>query len=241
MAACCASAGALAGSKIGKSMADIFREVDEEVRREKAARFWSKYQNLIIGLAIVIVVAAGGWRFWQYQQRTSAETAGLEFQEAIRLSGENKAKEAEAAFEKIAKEGPAGYAALAKLRAAGELQKRDRKDAMKAFDTIAADLKVDPALQDAARIRAAALAVDIESYDQLKTRLEPMSKTGAKFRFTALELLAVAAIKAEDYTAATVWLDLMASSPAAPESARRRANALQGLVAGSKGVEANKK
>jgi hypothetical protein len=94
---------------------------------------------------------------------------------------------------------------------------------------------VDSALQDAAKIRAAAIAVDSESYDEVKTRLEPLSKTSGKFRFTALELLAVAAIKANNFTAATAWLDLLISSSAAPASIRRRANALQGLVAGSKG------
>ena len=29
-------------------MTDIFQEVDDEVRRDKAAEFWKKYQNHII-------------------------------------------------------------------------------------------------------------------------------------------------------------------------------------------------
>lgn len=215
-------------------MADIFREVDEEVRREKAARFWNKYQNLIIGLAILVVVGAGGWRYWQYQQRTSAESAGLQFQEAIRLAGENKTKDAEAAFEQIAKEGPSGYATLAKLRAAAQIEKRDKADALKAYDAIAATPKIDPVLKEAAQIRAAVLAVDANDYDDVKKRLEPLSKTGSKFRYTALELLAIAAIKAKNYDAATAWLDLIVSSVAAPATTRQRANAMQGLVAGSK-------
>ena len=32
-------------------MSDIFQEVDEEVRRDKAAEFWKKYQNQILGQA----------------------------------------------------------------------------------------------------------------------------------------------------------------------------------------------
>ncbi|MCC2097049.1 MAG: tetratricopeptide repeat protein [Hyphomicrobiales bacterium] len=215
-------------------MTDIFREVDEEVRREKAAEFWAKYQNLIVILAVAIIVGAGGWRYWQYQQRTAAEAAGLEFQDAVRLASENKTKDAEAAFEKIAKQGASGYAALAKLRAAIELQKRDKADAAKAFAAIAADASVPPTLQEAARIRAAAILVDTEDYDAFQKRLEPLSKIGSTFRYTALELLAVSAIKAEKYPEATKWLDLLISSPAAPQSIRRRANALQGLVAGSK-------
>jgi hypothetical protein len=46
-------------------MSDIFREVDEDVRRDKAAEFWKKYQNYIIAGAALIVLAAAGWRFYE--------------------------------------------------------------------------------------------------------------------------------------------------------------------------------
>ena len=32
-------------------MSDIFREVDEDVRRDRAAEFWKKYQNYVIAFA----------------------------------------------------------------------------------------------------------------------------------------------------------------------------------------------
>lgn len=215
-------------------MSDIFREVDEEVRREKAAQFWGKYQNAIIALAILVVSAAGGWRYYQYHTRTAAEAAGLEFQDAILLAGSGKSKEAQEAFEKIAKEGPAGYAMLAKMRAANEIAARDKADAIKAFDAIAATNGADPVLREAAQIRAAMLAVDTASFDDMKKRLEPLSRTSSSFRFTALELLAIAAIKAKEFDAATGWLDVLVAAPNAPESVRRRANAMQGLIAGSR-------
>ncbi len=219
---------------MGQQMSDIFREVDEEVRREKAAVFWSKYQNAIIALAVLIVAAAGGWRYYQYHTRTASEAAGLEFQDAIALAGAGKSKEAQEAFEKIAKNGPSGYALLAKMRAASEIATRDKPDAIKAFDAIAATATADPVLKQAAQIRAAMLAVDTASLDEMKKRLEPLSKTDSSFRFSALELLAISAMKAKDYDAASGWLDVLVAAPAAPESVRRRANAMQGLIAGSR-------
>ena len=57
-------------------MSDFIREVEEEYRRDKAIEAWRRYQNWIIALAIVIVVAAGGWRYWQSQQRAASEAAG---------------------------------------------------------------------------------------------------------------------------------------------------------------------
>ena len=37
-------------------MADIFNEVDEEVRRERLKQLWDRYGIFIIGLAVLLVV-----------------------------------------------------------------------------------------------------------------------------------------------------------------------------------------
>ena len=42
-------------------MSDIFQEVDEEVRRDKATEFWKKYQNQILAAAVLIVLASAGF------------------------------------------------------------------------------------------------------------------------------------------------------------------------------------
>ncbi len=41
-------------------MADIFREIDEEVRRDRAAELWKKYGWLLTGLAVLAVAAMAG-------------------------------------------------------------------------------------------------------------------------------------------------------------------------------------
>ena len=57
-------------------MSDIFQEVDEEVRRDKAAEFWKEYQNLILAGAALIVLAAAGFRYWQYEHEKAQQAAG---------------------------------------------------------------------------------------------------------------------------------------------------------------------
>ncbi len=42
-------------------MADIFREIDEEVRRDKAAELWKKYGWVVTALAVLVVVGVAGW------------------------------------------------------------------------------------------------------------------------------------------------------------------------------------
>ena len=71
--------------------------------------------------------------------------------EALATAG--KPQEAEAAFEDIAKTGPAGYAHLARLRAAALLGASDPEAGGRAFDAIANDESFDPSMRDDARLR----------------------------------------------------------------------------------------
>src|SRR5690349_16774661 len=96
-------------------MSDIFQEVDEEVRRDKAVEFWTKYQNVILAVALIIVLATGGYRFWRYYELQQAEAAGAEFQDALRLDSEGKTDEAQAALVRLQKTAPRGYANLSRF------------------------------------------------------------------------------------------------------------------------------
>jgi hypothetical protein len=214
-------------------MADIFREVDEEVRRDRALEFWKRYQTLFIVLAVVVVAAAGGWRFYQDRQRAEAEAAGARYEAALQLARENKSSEADAAFQDIIKQGPAGYALLARFRAAADASDTDKTKAVSIYDALAANASVGPQLQDIARLRAAMLRVDEADQKEIEGRLSPLAQAGAPFRNTARELLAVAALKREDFESAGRWLDAIVVDAQAPQGIRQRAEALLGLVSGA--------
>lgn len=215
-------------------MDDIFREVDEEVRRDKALQFWTKYQNYIVVLMVLIVAAAGAWRWNADRERAAAEAAGSQFEAALALSRDNKPAEAEAAFQDIIRQGHKGYALLARLRAAAEVANTDAQKAVSIYETIAADSTVPALLQDVARLRAAMLRLDAADADELKRRLEPLAKPTAPFRNSAREMLAYGALKAKDYDAAARWLDEITTDRDAPAGMRQRADTLLGLVAGAK-------
>jgi hypothetical protein len=212
-------------------MTDFIREVEEEYRRDKAVEAWKRYQNWIISLAIVIVVAAGGWRYWQSQQRAAAEAAGARFEAAINLGREGKGQDAEQAFLEIARSGAKGYAALARFRAAAEIADRNRAEAVTVYDALAADQGVHPIMQNVARLRAAFLLVDSADDAEIKRRIEPLAAPGSAFRHSARELLGLAALKAGDYESAGRWFDMIVADPQAPQSVRERAGTMLGLVA----------
>ena len=211
-------------------MSELFDEVDEEVRRDQLKKLWDQYSIYIIAGALLIIAAVGGWRGYQYLEAKKAAEAGAAFDAALDLSEQNKHAEAEAAFDKLAATAPAGYRMLARLRAAAEVATRDPKAGVRMYDDIAVDRSVGAEQQDLARIRAAGLLLDTESYPNMLQRLESASKPDATFRHTARELLALSAWRANDTTAARQWLDMIASDGETPAAMRARAEALQALL-----------
>jgi hypothetical protein len=185
---------------------------------------------LIIAAAVLVVAAVGGWRGYQYLEAQKAAVAGAAFESAANLADQNKPTEAEAAFTKLAATAPAGYRDLARLRAAAEAAKHDPKAAVKLYDEIAADSTVGGAERDLARVRAASLLVDTETYNNMLQRLEPATTPESTFRHTARELLALSAWRTNDATAARKWLDMISEDGQTPPSLRSRAEALQALL-----------
>jgi hypothetical protein len=215
-------------------MSDIFREVDEDVRRDRALQFFQKYQTLFVIVGIAVVLATAGWRFYNYWHTRMTQSASAHYEAAIEASRTGDADRAQAELERLVDKGRTGYAMLARMRLAGEIGKRDPAAGAKAFDALVADASIGPIFQDAARLRAAMLLMDTADPKDIRARLEPMAASGSTFRHTARELLALSALKASDGEAAGRWLDMIVVDPESPPDLRKRAEALLGLVRGAK-------
>jgi hypothetical protein len=217
-------------------VADIFQEVDEEVRREQLKKLWDRYSILIIAAAVLIVVGVAGYRGYQYWITKRAQAAGAQFEQAVMLGEQNKHAEAQAAFAKIAAEAPAGYRILARLRAAAELAKTDPKAAVGAYDAIIVDHSAGQGFQDAAALRAGMLLVDTAPFDEIRRRLEPLSEPSRPFRHSAREMLALSAWRNGDAAAAKKYIDQASDDAETPVGVRSRMEVLSALLAaGGKG------
>jgi hypothetical protein len=216
-------------------MSDIFQEVDEEVRRDKAAEFWKKYQNVILVGAVLIVLAAAGFRYWQYERERAQQAAGDQFQQALAGLEGGKLDEAKAGFDKIAAQGPSGYRALAQMAAAGARAQSDPQGAAAAFDAVAGDAAIDPLLRDAARLRAALIRADIPGEEQKgEAELTALSAADGPFRRLAALDLAALALARKDYDDAAKELDLVLGDPEVSPDERQLASRWLGLVAANR-------
>ena len=213
-------------------MADIFHEVDAEVRREQLKKLWDRYSLYLIAAAILIVAAIAAWRGYEYWVAKRAATAGAAFEAAMSLSEQSKYTEAEAAFAKVAAEAPEGYRVLARMRAAGALAQVKPAEAVKAYDEISADASVGAIWQDLAAVRAGMLLVDTLSFVDMRRRLDAATEPSRSFRHTARELLALSAWRNHELAAARKYLDMITGDPDSPAGTRARAEVLSGLVAG---------
>lgn len=211
-------------------MADIFREVDEDVRSDVLKRLWSRYSIVVYGLAVAIVVGTAIFVFLSHQRQSRAEAAGAAYAAAQALSRDNKVEAATAAFEELARTAPLGYQTLARLRAAEERALSDRATAVKELDALAADSALDSLLRDVARLRAALLRVDEAGKAELEQRFSPL--LDGSFRHTAREFLGLAALKRGDFEDAGKWFDQIVVDSKAPEGLRQQVNAYLSLVRG---------
>lgn len=219
-------------------MADIFQEVDEDIRRERALRLWAAYGRYVIGAAVLIVLAVAGWRYWQSRQEAEAQAAGARFEQALQLGKDGKAAEQTTALQAMAGDGPAGYRVLARFRLAAQAAETDAAAGAKAFDDLAIDAGLGEAARDIARMRAAALVVDTAPYADMQARVEALSSPSSAWRHVARELLGLSAWRAKNMAAATRWYEMLLADSEAPTTLRQRAQTMMQLIAEEQPVKA---
>jgi len=214
-------------------MTDFFREVDEDVRRDRIIRVWKEHQTLLIALAVLLIAGTAAWQAYQRYRAEAGEQANAKLTSALQLARDGKPAEAAAVLDTLGKSGPQGYSTLARLRAAGDLSANDPQAAIKAYETLANDHGVPAAFRNFSQLRAALLRVDGDDPADFEKRYAPYAAAGFPYHPEMRELLGLAAIKRQAYEAAGRWLDGIMTDPQAPAGVRTRAGALLGLVQSS--------
>lgn len=205
-------------------MADIFQEVDEDIRRDRFADLWKKYGAFLIAACVAVVVGTGGWvayREWRESQR--AELAER-YRAAAELAQKNQPAEAAGAFAAIAEDAPGGYRVLARLRAAAAYAEAgDRTAAFSAYDALVADSGIDKVYRDLARLHAAMLLADEAPAAEIERRLEPLLTADNPWRNSARELKGLAALREGRTSDARQAFQAVVDDAAAPGAVRGRA------------------
>lgn len=203
-------------------MSDIFREIDEELRRENWLKLWQRWGKYIIALAIVLVAVtalAVAWREYQSRQR---QAEGVRYTAALDLVRQGKDKDAADAFAAMG-QGSGGRAVLARFEEAALRAKTgDRDGALATYDAIAKDGALDATYHDLATLLGARLVVDKDPKDAVQ-RLAPLTDDKNPWHASALELTAIADLKQGNTDEARKTYQRLADDLGAPQGLRARA------------------
>jgi hypothetical protein len=212
-----------AGERI--RVVDIFDEVEEDLRAERAEKLLKKYAWLIIALAVAVIAAAAGWQLWnRYQARQ--DIAAAERYVAADGSDATGAPTL-AALDQLAATAPEGYRTLARLRAAGlKADAGDLPGAITLWNQIAGDSGADRLLRDLASLLAAQRQLDTGEPAQLEARLKPLAQPGNAWSTLAQEQLALLDLRQGKLDDARKTLRMLSIDIEAPSGLRARAGAL---------------
>ena len=204
-------------------MSDIFREIDEELRRDNLLKLWSRYGRYIIAIAVFALVVAGGFVAWRDHQLSERRAQSTRYAGALILAREGKEADAVKVFAAIAHEG-GGYAILAAFEEAALLAKSgDREAAVAAYDRIAAASEFDSDLRGLAVLLSVMQRMPEADAQTTIDRLAPLTASGNPWRPSAIELTALARLKLQDKSGALALFKSLADDPATPQSLRARA------------------
>ncbi len=205
-------------------MADIFQEIDEELRQDRAAKLWARYGNYVIAAAVLIVLAVGGYKFWTAQELESRRAQSAAYQDAVARAAAGDVEGAIDALGGLANSADGGYGVLARLhQAALAAKKGDIEAATLAYAAVASDGSAPEILRDLARVRSVAARVETGDPAELRAALSGLTSAGNPWRPMALELQGILAIRTGDAAAARAVFSELADSAETPRGMRARA------------------
>ena len=212
-------------------MSDIFREIDEELRRDNFLKLWSRYGRYVIAAAALVLAIAGGVVAWRAHELAWRQAQSARYAGAMALAGAGKTADAAIVFASIVGEG-GGYSVLASFEdAAMRVKSGDRKGAVAIYDGIAKAGGVDPAFRDLAVLLSVMQATPEADPRATIARLAPLTARGNPWRPTAVELTAAAQLSLGDDKDARALYEKLADDLAAPRGVRARAAEMAAALA----------
>ncbi|GAC1344105.1 MAG: tetratricopeptide repeat protein [Acetobacteraceae bacterium] len=223
---CQSRAGKVRPISVGLGVVDIFDEVSEDLRADRARYLFKRYGYLLALAAVLIVFGVAGLQAWRWQQTHTRDAVAVTFLTATRDAAGEPARALDA-FARLADEGPEGYRTLARLRAATlQAARGDLPAALAYWDQVSADTEADPQLRDLANMLWVQHQVDAGDPAAVQGRLAPLVAPGNPWRPMALESQAWLLLRTGETDKARDILRQLVGERLAPDGVKARAAGL---------------
>jgi hypothetical protein len=207
-------------------VSDIFREVEEDVRRERFEKLWKAYGNYAIVALVLLFAGIAGWQVWERHEAQERAKVSDQFLAAQRISNPQAAA---SAFVDLSRTAPKGYASVARLAQAGAMfASGQQNNAIALYKDIAA--QDSGPVGSVARLRAAWALAETASRSDLAELLKPLDQPGNAWRENAQEVMAYADYRAMDSKAALTKYTALSLNTEAPDALRARAKAMAAFL-----------
>jgi hypothetical protein len=214
----------------------FLREVDENLRRDRARDFARKYGSWLIGGMILFLAASGGWIYWQSRERSQSEQRVEELAQIYRDIGTGDLKRTPERLDQLSVESEGAVKASAEFtRAALALEQKDEKVALERFSAIAANEDFPQPYRDLALLRQTSLEFDRMKPEDVIARLAPLAKPDSPWFGSAGEMTGAALIKQGKTAEAGRLFGAIAANRTVPDELRARAV----QIASTLGVDAS--
>ena len=166
-------------------MADIFDEIDEELKQDRTKALWTRYGKFVVAAAAAVVIGVGASQGYSAWTQSQAEKAANIYQQAL------AADDPVAALESRIGELTDGYAMLGRFQIAAGLAKAgDAAAAEAGYLAISSDSSVTQLYRDAALLMSAMNAPEGADAGDLQLRIAPLADGVGPWKGLALELSA---------------------------------------------------
>lgn len=201
----------------------FFREVDDDLRRDRLTRFWRRWGRVVlilIGIGLAVLAAFLWWRDYRAKQ---AGAEGEQLTAVLADIDQGKGTPGDPRLMALAGSSHDGYRATARLAQAGIAARINPADAAARYRAIADDTGLPRPTRDLAMLRATTLQFDTLPPAQVIARLQPLAAPGSPWFGSAAELTAAAYIKLNRADRAGPLFAAIARDQTVPASLRGRA------------------
>jgi hypothetical protein len=201
---------------------NIIREIDEELRSDRARNLWRRFGPYVIGAAVAIVLIVAVKEGWDWWQNSNSAQSSDQFYAALQLADGTDAEAAKKALDEVIAANHGGYPILARFREAALLAKDGKTaEAVAAYDALAAG-QPNKYLRELALVLAANLLVDGGDVSQVEQRVGGLVGGTSPMRNAAREAIGLTKYKAGDLAGARQSFEDAANDPQASQELRQR-------------------
>lgn len=211
-------------------MSDVFREVDEELRRDRLKALWRRFGPYIIGAAIALVLVVAGRAYWIDYIDTKRQAESDAYEAAL-SAFQNDPAAGRSALEAVIGGDNDGYAALARFQLAGELQKSGQiNEAIANYESLSADGSLNGRLKGLARLMTASLYIDQNRQIEARQLLIGLVANNPAWRLSATEYLGFLDFQAGNLEEARLVFVSLSVDATAPQAMQSRAKEMLTLL-----------